>query len=371
MSAPANKRAKVSASGIPSLFNDLAKIGVAESIVDASWKIIKELELCQEQFSPSETDIVEESDESMLSLYSGGELGALLSPDVIYALKRCIKGTASGEQTTRLAFSTCFTLLLTRFKMNILVPVVWKWINALLSPSHLFGTSSLSRSEQTLVYTSKLGSILALIEADILHDQVEVCLEIVSELAGIAKSRSFLRLSALNAMKDLACLNMNAEKVTDLIEELPLSADLIFVFDDLLEKKRKFKELLPEIPLLNNYGLITDLLIDTISISSDMHPLWTKMLDHFANNPTSIDLFWKSQIDSKLFSSDSVEKRLIGFKLSDHLFESHSLIIFSDNFIQNFESLAINLTIKGKKDLPLTQSVKRLVWINFDYTLIY
>lgn len=330
--------------------------------------LIGVLRTSQTNFIPSEP----EEDCPVTSIYSAGELSRSVSLDLCYAVKRLIRGLASSDSNVRISYGISLAALLENFRDILPIEVIWKWSLALLSGHVIFGNASLSRGEQSTLFSAKLTCIGSIVEG--YSGSSSLCNqttnnEMVVELISIAKSRTFLRDSAFQIL--LSIIKFQTDQlqfmtsIIPLIDQIPLSADFIKFINDLeISNPALLLQISPKLenfPVFKNEMIVFEALLETISTSTTPHPLWIIFVSFLKANEI-FQKFYTEKMEDGLFGSESVEKKLIGLLIFDHLWsDSSDSCTKSKKLLDLFNNVAPNIGSKAKGNLPLTMAVEKSV----------
>lgn len=337
---------------------------MADSQDSALLLALKNLTLAQnyEQIKKATDDILNILSPDM-TLESGTEN---TSANLQYCLKRLIRGSASLNENTRLAFISALGALLGKFK-DILEPSqLLKLHEELITASDLFGSASPSRSEMTGILAAQLGFYAALKRSfelsSLQKDDVEV---IVSNIFKGIKSRSFLRIPAYTLLLDL--IKFEAFEKSILIQlkaQKQIDIDLIwFVLSANLNEVDipALKDDSISTPLLSNTTFLVPSLLESMSYLNDPHPIWFQII-RYENENCSLAQFLDETVDRLLISSSSVQKRTLGLTLIDFCLENQYKLCGSlTSFVNLIDALGQKSVMKSKGALPLNIALKKTV----------
>lgn len=345
------------------IINDFAKTSLSSDISKNVLKLIQTLKRSQENFQPSEP----EKEPVDVSIYNAGELADTVSLDLCYAIKRLIRGLASSNSDIRIRYGIGLAAIFTNFSDILPVSVVRKWSLALLTGQVIFGSSSMSRGEQSSLFSAKLAFIASVVEgypsSKWLSD-ASISQEMVVELISIIKARTFLRESAFTVLLTILRLLPDLSSVYPQLAQIPMSADFLKFLHELeIPKVETLLQISPQLekfPVLNNTIVVMKCLFETISTSTQPHSLWITFVNFLKSN-SKLQEFWSESLEADLIGSDSVEKKILGVMIFDSVSNDSSFLLQSKLLWDLYNSVGPNVESKAKGKLPLTVAVEKSV----------
>jgi len=291
--------------------------------------------------------------------------------ELAYCLKRLVKGSASLKEGTRVAFCAALFAVCSKFSRSYPLPEMYSLISSLLTSSNLYGSASPSNSEEVAVLSAKLGCLGVLLRVynedfGVLGE--EQSSQIIKELFEISQARSYFAISAFQLLILLENCPGFTAVILDQLQKSKLTANMIWFLHqssklDWESMPAHFRDKLVEVNLLNNFELIFNLLVESLSYLSEPHPLWYKFIDHSLRCSGGEKLL--SKFDGTILTADSVQWKIIGIQLLSYCFESseNPNIEALPNLLILIDKVSPNLTRGPKASLPLNNQVFKLVHI--------
>jgi hypothetical protein len=348
---------------VVNIINDFAKTSLSSDVSKNALKLIQALERSQESFQPSEP----EKEPLDVSIYNAGELAETVSLDLCYAIKRLIRGLASSNSDIRIRYGIALAAIFSHFCDILPISVVRKWSLALLTGQVIFGSSSMSRGEQSSLFSAKLAFIASVLEgypsSKWLSD-VAISQEMVVELISIIKARTFLRESVFTVLLTMLSLFSDLSPVYPLLSQIPMSADFLKFLHELeIPKVETLLQISPQLenfPVFNNTTVVMKCLFETISTSTQPHSLWIAFVN-FLKSDSKLQEFWSESLEADLIGSDSVEKKIIGIMIFESICNDPSFVLQSKLLWNLYNAVGPNAGSKAKGKLPLTMAVEKSV----------
>ena len=272
-----------------------------------------------------------------------------LRSDLVYAVKRLIRGLASSRDGARQGFSTALAELMRCVPAVTpaeIIKLVEKYINV---------TNSAKSQEQKDGYFGQAFGLFAVIRSGRIAEDESIVGTIVAKIVKLARTRSFLSEVCCEAIVDLVGTVSAAaleEHVVPKIGQPDKSLDQMDITLALAVEGKGGElgtlEGLPATPVAasGNYGVLTDILSD-IAGTTPLLPCWWRLLiaqtvAQGAAKAGALQQFWSTMVDAALFSEQRAThgRKALGFAIFREMLPGlqgdQATVLFSHNFMRSF-----------------------------------
>ncbi|KAJ1953055.1 DNA-directed DNA polymerase [Linderina pennispora] len=352
---------------------DLASLDESKRVAAAAQLITS---LCEFQAAmPASTEVAATEE----------DLGRICASDVVYAIKRLIKGLASPRDGARQGFSLALTELLARvpcISSKVVLDLLWK---------HCAATSSMKGQEQRDMRFGRVFGIMALVQSGALARPASTTAadikRIVVELTQIGAKKTYCREICYVTMASLVPVLAAHEDRDSLIAQLvgiALNKGMVETPDELLlalRLRRAFPEFdwhtaFPKwhgahLLCRENMGKLASILSESSSdnpaLFSSWHPqlhtVWDEILDLYFGQARGAERthvagfaqLWDAVVDGRLFAPGGSQfKRYWGFLLLDrvlpHMSQAMIPTLMTPNLVR-----CMSENVSVKKNTPLAK----------------
>jgi DNA polymerase phi len=291
------------------------------------------------------------------------------SPDLIYSLKRLIRGLSSPRDGARQGFATALTEVLNMMLKDdrpIAVTLLLQWLN---SATEI--TTSIKSREERDMYFGFLFGIMALEQSGILLHMGCTTMEdlqtIVERLVKISSKKSYFREIVFEIIVQLLkCLRKREFRHIVEYTLVPILTAEDIYSPEILVLVIYMEQMFPELPwntILLKSGLqscivseknlakIAEIMKETTKVHPRMHTSWKHMLACIPKF-ISVKEFWTLVVETTLFdASSSLEKKYLGMQLFGKISLKASMDEIESLFTLNFNRTLMNCLEAEKNDL--------------------
>jgi DNA polymerase phi len=333
----------------------------------ATMTMIEALEKSECQFQMNENDETHTS--SSVSTVETAELmERKFSSELIYTLKRLIRGLSSPRDGARQGFATALTEVI-RMILNdgkqFSVTVLLQWLDSATE-----FTKSTKKSEEKDILFGSLFGIMALEQSGILLHTACTTMEdlrnITEQLIKISGKKSYLRESVLEMLIQMleilrkrGCTQIVKQVILPTMTEENYSPETLILA---IHMEQMFFEL-PWDVILSKSGLqskivskknlnkIAEIMKETVQAHPRVHTGWRHLLN-YVPRVLPVKEFWNIVMEETLFdSSTSLEKKYLGMQLFEKILSTSRKEDVEFLFTPNFSRCLTNSLADEKNDL--------------------
>nr|ODO02406.1 DNA polymerase phi subunit [Cryptococcus depauperatus CBS 7855] len=332
-------------------------------------------EISEDEESGVEVDVSDDEDQKdAIALKLDKQLSSNNSEDVVYSVKRLVRGLGSSRESSRLGFAVALTELISRIP-TVTVPQVF----SLIMRSSQFSKNMQGTEERDMMF-ARLFGMVSLVQSKALFLSTaskETFQNVVAQFFKLGSYKAWMRESAwwalIEAVQGLLQSEVSWKKeavkeVTELaFEEKGWTQEkvaLILILEnsnDDLDWKSCFAPTFKHVPLLNGHNLITLGRILKEATSEEegvtasatgmwkpqLHFVWNIIMERYfsetgvssSKSEAPFQDFFRVVVDESLFSNTaSPQRRYWGLQVFERalplLSPSHMPLIFTPNFMR-------------------------------------
>ncbi|KAJ3013072.1 UNVERIFIED_CONTAM: DNA-directed DNA polymerase [Siphonaria sp. JEL0065] len=314
-------------------------------------------------------------------------LDACFPTEIVYALKRLIRGLSSSRDGARLGFTLALANLLSLLKdfPNFTVGLVLDLVESLNPLS-----SNTKGQEERELYFARIFGLHGVVESGLIEaaqTSTQDVLRLAQVLVSAAAAKSFLALVGYNVLVEIVKIGVEGDKewVNGFVEAVigggmgtegvwfvvatqeamknkkGYTFDWISILKGTWEKPSSLLHVIHKSRLAN-------ILKETTFTSPKLHPLFTAIISNvFGPHPSlSLHEFWTLIFDDAMFNSSSHDRKFIGFLVFQKCLEEAAASTSGSNvdvgvlFSKSFLRVLINSLAKGD-DAVLNKAAKATV----------